>query len=246
MKTIISLCLLAAATLMQDSIAQTPVSEAQKATVFKATVSTTLQASYLLYLPKDYGKDPTKKWPVLVFLHGSGESGTDIEAVKQHGPPKLIAQGKEFPFIVVSPQAASPEQGWRIDVLNALLDNVIAHHRVDQDRVYLTGLSMGGFGTWAWATANPERFAAVAPICGGGVAHYAASRMKNLPVWAFHGGKDSVVALGETFNMINALNRAGAAEVKYSIYPEAGHDSWTQAYNDENLYRWLLSHKRAN
>jgi predicted peptidase len=217
----------------------------QKPLALEKSVTKVLKAGYLLYLPKDYGKEPDKKWPVMVFLHGSGESGADLEKVKVHGPPKLIAQGKDLPFIVVSPQApVFPRRGWDVETLNALLDDVLAKHSADTDRVYLTGLSMGGYGTWAWATANPERFAAIAPICGGGQARQGARALKNMPIWVFHGAKDTTVPLQESQDMIDALKKAGAAEVKFTVYPEAGHDSWTVTYDNPELFTWLLAHTR--
>jgi predicted peptidase len=217
----------------------------QKPLALEKSVTKVLKAGYLLYLPKDYGKEPDKKWPVLVFLHGSGESGADLEKVKAHGPPKLIAQGQDLPFIVVSPQAPLvPRRGWDVETLNALLDDVLAKHSTDTDRVYLTGLSMGGYGTWAWATANPERFAAIAPICGGGQARQAARALKNMPTWVFHGEKDTTVPVQESKDMVEALKKANATEVKLTLYPEAGHDSWTVTYDNPELFSWLLAHTK--
>jgi predicted peptidase len=178
-----------------------------------------------------------------MFLHGAGESGSDLEKVKVHGPPKLIAQGKDFPFIVVSPQCPSIQEWWNRDTLNVILDEVIAKHRVDEDRVYLTGLSMGGYGTWELATRFPQRFAAIAPICGGGLPRFA-PRLKGVGVWVFHGAKDGVVKQDESDEMVAAL-RAANVPVEYTIYPEAGHDSWTETYNNPKLYEWLLQHRRT-
>ena len=129
---------------------------------FEKEIVIKIKYNYLLYLPPDYEKSD-KPFPLVLFLHGAGETGTDVSKVKSNGPPKLIAGGKNFPFIVVSPQ--SPGMGWNPEALNALLDDVIAHYRVDKDRVYVTGLSMGGGGTLALASAYPDRFAAIAPIC---------------------------------------------------------------------------------
>jgi predicted peptidase len=218
----------------------------QKPQTLEKSVTKILKVNYLLYLPEDYGKQSDKKWPLVVFLHGSGESGSDLEKVKAHGPPKLIAQGKEFPFIVVSPQAPDgPRRGWDPEVLNAMLDDVLAKYTVEQDQVYLTGLSMGGYGTWNWGAANPERFAAVAPICGGGDARVTARRLKSMPVWAFHGAKDPVVPIQESERIVEALKKAGNPEVKFTIYSEAQHDSWTVTYDNPELYTWLLAHRRA-
>jgi predicted peptidase len=178
----------------------------------------------------------------MLFLHGAGERGDNLDDVKKHGPPKLISQKKDFPFIVVSPQAG--RRGWDPRTLNRLLDEIIAKHRVDKDRVYVTGLSMGGYGTWSLATAYPERFAAIAPICGGGNPGNA-KKIKNLPAWVFHGAKDTVVPLSRSEAMVDALKEAGSTDVKLTIYPEADHDSWTESYNNPELYKWFLKQKRS-
>jgi predicted peptidase len=123
-----------------------------------------------------------------------------------------------------------------------LLDEVSARYAVDPDRIYLTGLSMGGFGTWAWAIAEPHRFAAIAPICGGG-APAAVCALRHLPVWAFHGARDTVVPLHRSEDMVRALEACGG-NVRFTIYPEAKHDSWTPAYADPELYQWFLQHIR--
>ena len=238
---VLALALLSAGAVRADDAA----AGQQKPQTLEKSVTKVLKTNYLLYLPKEYGKDKSWKWPLVVFLHGAGESGSDLEKVKAHGPPKLIAAGKEFPFIVVSPQAPDgPRRGWDIETLNAMLDDVLAKYGIDQDRVYLTGLSMGGNGSWTWATANPERFAALAPICGWGDGRIAGRRLRNLPTWAFHGAKDATVAITESEHMVDSLKKGGNPEVKFTIYPEAGHDSWTVTYDDLELYTWLLSHKR--
>src|SRR5687768_3531925 len=126
-----------------------------------------ITVNYLLYLPQDYNKDTATKWPMIVFLHGAGEVGTDIEKVKVNGPPKLIEQGKQFPFIVVSPQAP-PREGWEPQIIIRLVKALQSTYKIDKERIYLTGLSMGGFGTWAIAMKFPNVFAAIAPVCGGG------------------------------------------------------------------------------
>ncbi len=198
-----------------------------------------VEMDYLLYLPKDYDKQ--KSWPLLLFLHGAGERGDDLELVKKHGPPKLIAEGKEFPFIVVSPQC-SEEVWWEPIELTALLDQVIKTHKVDEDRIYVTGLSMGGFGTWRIAALTPNRFAAIAPICGGGEKYWA-RRFSHLPTWAFHGAKDKGVPVERSQEMIDAMKEKGG-EPKLTVYPEAEHDSWTETYNNPMFYEWLLAQKR--
>jgi predicted peptidase len=204
-------------------------------------VTKVADCNYLLYLPADYDKSKDK-WPLIMFLHGAGERGSNIEVVKKHGPPKMIAEGKSFDFIIVSPQCPNdlwwPEQ---TEVLIALLDEIEAKYRVDTDRVYLTGLSMGGFGTWTLAEKYPKRFAAIAPICGGSE-RYAANRLKKVPVWAFHGAKDPTVPLIRSQEMVDAVKKVGG-NAKLTVYPEAQHDSWTETYNNPELYQWFLSHR---
>jgi predicted peptidase len=196
---------------------------------------------YLLYLPEEYGKDPSQKWPLMLFLHGAGERGDDLERVKKHGPPKLVAEGKQFPFIIVSPQCPS-DGWWSTTKLFCLLDDITERYPVDKDRVYLTGLSMGGFATWSMAMEQPERFAAIIPVCGGGEP-ILARRYRKLPIWVFHGAKDSTVPVRRSEEMVEAVKKAGG-DVKFTVYPEAEHDSWTETYNNPEVYDWLLSHKR--
>ncbi len=198
----------------------------------------TLKYRYWLYLPKGYEKSD-KAWPLLIFLHGAGETGTDLKRVKKHGPPKL-ADKKNFPFVIISPQ--TPRRGWNAAHLDALLDDALKQYKVDVSRVYLTGLSMGGFGTWSWAAKSPERFAAIVPICGGGRPD-TAKKIKDLPTWVFHGGKDRVVPARYSENMVKALKKVGG-NPKITIYPNAGHDSWTETYSNPELYKWLLKQKR--
>lgn len=212
----------------------------------KATVTRDVALKYWLYLPKGYADDTAKKWPLMLFLHGAGERGDDLEKVKKHGPPKLIAAGMELPFIVVAPQC--PTDAWwestgQVIALIALLDEIQAAHRVDLDRVYCTGISMGGYGTWRLACEFPDRFAAVAPICGGG-RPFLARAMKDLPAWVFHGAKDPVVPLSESEKMVEALKRAGGT-VEFTVYPEALHDSWTETYDNPAVFDWLLKHRRG-
>jgi predicted peptidase len=197
--------------------------------------------NYLLYLPPGYERQD--KWPLVLFLHGAGERGDILDRVKLHGPPKLIEKGKQFPFIIVSPQCPSGHW-WNNEVLplSALLDDIESKYKVDRDRVYLTGLSMGGFGTWALAGYSPNRFAAIIPICGGGET-LLARVLKNMPVWAFHGGKDPVVPVKRSQDLIDALKKTNP-EVKLTIYPDALHDSWTATYDNPEIYEWLLAHKR--
>ena len=207
---------------------------------FEKEITVKVKLDYLLYLPEGYDKEE-KAWPLVLFLHGAGESGHDLNKVKIHGPPKLIEAGKSFPMIVVSPQ--SPRMGWDVPTLNALLDEIVASHKVDKDRIYVTGLSMGGFGTWALAAAHPDKFAAIMPICGGGDPHDAA-KLKHLAIWVFHGAKDSVVPPNRSESMVKALKEHNAENLKFMLYPDANHDSWTETYDNPEVWDWLLKQKR--
>ena len=197
---------------------------------------------YLLYLPEGYEKDK-KLWPLVLFLHGSGERGDDLESVKRNGPPMLAGQGKEFPFILVSPQCPLGQR-WKPLELSVLLDEIQKNYRVDSNRVYVTGLSMGGEGTWMLIMSEPYRFAAAVVVCGRtGSAYLDACRLQNLPIWVFHGAMDDVVPLDESVRMVKALKTCGN-DVKFTVYPKANHNAWTETYNNEELYKWLLEHSR--
>ena len=211
----------------------------QQSAEFETTVKQKVRMDYLIYLPAEY--EQREDWPLLVFLHGAGERGDDLQQVTTHGPPKLIKQGKDFPMIVVSPQCQR-RQWWHPDAVAHLADEICGKYKVDRQRMYLTGLSMGGYGTWTTAAAHPRLFAAIAPICGGGDPSVV-DRHKHVPTWVFHGGKDGVVPLKNSQDMVDALQAAGA-EVKFTVYPEAGHDSWTETYDNPALYEWLLEQKR--
>ncbi len=227
----------------------TAASSAQQAMRLETTIQKQVVVPYLLFLPKDYNAEGARRWPLMIFLHGAGERGTDLERVKVHGPPKIVESKPDFPFVLVSPQCA-PGQRWDVDALEALLDEVLEKHAVDPRRVYLTGLSMGGYGTWAWASAHPSRFAAIAPICGGGDpirVRLAGGRdreeLARLPIWAFHGARDTVVPLSASEEMVAAFRGLGN-EPRLTVYPEAGHDSWTETYDNPELYQWLLEKSR--
>lgn len=199
-----------------------------------------VETDYLLSLPKDYASQ--EKWPLVIFLHGSGERGQDLELVKKHGPPKLAGAGKEFPFVVVSPQCAEKTR-WETYRLIALLDDLCRRYRIDEDRIYVTGLSMGGAGTWNLAAAIPDRLAAIAPICGGGDPGIT-KRIASLPTWIFQGAKDSPESVAQAEAMFEALKKHGGSP-RYTLYPEAGHDAWTETYSNPEFYSWLLAQKRT-
>ena len=218
---------------------------------------------YLLSLPKGYDAATGRRWPLMLFLHGAGERGSDVWLVAKHGPPKLLhaqtalSEGETAArtllaegFIVVAPQCR-PGESWDDDALLGLLDQVAADLRVDAARVYLTGLSMGGFGTWSLGVRHPERFAAIVPICGGGqtidlllATPERKQALQSLGVWAFHGAKDPTVAPDESERMVAIMKRIGVKDLQLFVYPEARHDSWTETYASPELYAWLLRHQR--
>ena len=214
----------------------------QEKRTFTGVITQNANLKYLLYFPPAYAKQD--KWPLIIFLHGYGERGDDLELVKKHGLPKMIEAGQDFPFIVVSPQCPDttvwPEQ---VDELNGLIDSLIAEYKVDTSRVYLTGLSMGGYGTWYLASRYPEKFAAIAPICGGG-GWWMTDSLKNIPIWVFHGDADDVVPLIESEVMVNRVKGAGG-DITFTVYPGVAHDSWTETYDNPELYQWLLSHQKS-
>jgi predicted esterase len=212
----------------------------------KLTKVDMIKLEYYPQLPKNYGKDPNKKWPLIVFLHGVGERGGTLEDVKKmnHSIPMMAETSKDFPFVAVSPLC--PQSfSWK-DLpysISNMIDEVIVKYNIDTDRIYLTGLSMGGIGTWSIALQFPDKFAAIAPVCGS-VDPDKVEKLKNLPIWAFHGAKDTVVSMGEEQKAVNVLKSCGS-NIKYTVYPDVEHDSWSKAYPDKKLYAWFLQHTRA-
>ncbi len=200
--------------------------------------------NFLLYLPADYAKDTQKKWPLILFLHGSGEKGTDVQMLTAQPLPETLAQQTDFPFIVVSPQLRPEHETWSgmIEPLNKLLDEVEQALRVDRQRVYLTGLSLGGAGAWELALHDPSRFAALVPIAG----FYRGDpndicTLKDIPTWVFHGAQDTVVPPAASQGMVDALKACGG-NPRFTLYPDADHiGSWRKAYAEPDLYAWMLS-----
>ena len=195
---------------------------------------------YLLYLPKDYTSKEAK-WPLMLFLHGRGESAGPLSTVKKWGPPRLIERGENFPYIIASPQCPRAEswaQASQQALLLALLDHLAKTCKVDSDRIYLTGLSLGGYGSWRLAADHPERFAAVVPICGGGRTDDA-EKLKSLPIWAWHGAADPTVPVQRSIEMVEAIKKAGSTVVRFTPLEHIGHNSWEAAYATPELYQWL-------
>lgn len=217
------------------------------------------QIDYLLYLPDDYAPDPNREWPLILFLHGSGSETYDSSFVMSYGLPEVLLSGDQpdpFPFIVVSPQAFPGTTWWNeevLAVLEALLDEIVTTYQVDANRVYLTGLSMGGYGSWYVAAAYPERFAAMISISGSGFRARIVSeedvlcRLADVPVWGIHGERDQISAPVAARAYLDTLQSACGGEVKKTFYSDTGHfETYERAYRDPTLYAWLLEHSLAD
>lgn len=205
----------------------------------------TFSGKYLLYLPDHYSEQPQQNWPVLLYLHSADARSNDLQKVKQEGLPYVLRMGRKLPFVVVAP-LCSPEEWWdsrwSLENLNVLLDELTEKYRVDSKRIYLTGWSMGGAGSWKLSSDYPTRFAAVVPISGRTQLKYVA-QLQNMPTWAFHGAKDTVVPVNESQKMIDALQNSGG-NARLTIFPDTGHEVWLQAYTDPQLYEWLLKQSK--
>ena len=210
--------------------------------VFKDADGT--EDKYVLFVPHDYQGD--KEVPLILFLHGSGETGTDGKKQATVGlAPAIKKMEKTFPAITIFPQ--SHDRKWGAESKDAkralaILEETQKNYKVDSKRLYLTGLSMGGYGTWSLAVAHPDKWAAIVPVCGGGNPKDA-DKIKDLPCWNFHGDDDKAVPVAKSRDMIEALKKAGG-KPKYTEYPGVGHNSWDKAYGTEELYTWLWEQKQ--
>lgn len=207
-----------------------------------------VKLNYLLFVPASYGQEPDKRWPLLVFLHGSREVGHDLNRLRRAIVPQIVEDNPDFPFIVVSPQSPSMQHGWypSLKPIEALLDELQANLAIDPDRIYLTGLSMGGYGAWALAMDDPDRFAAIAPVVGG---YYYNPRqlcaLRDKPIWVFGAKRDRNVPLRESERVVSALRACGGAP-RFTIFENADHDlGWELAYTTTELFEWLLQQRRS-
>lgn len=206
---------------------------------------TTEKLSYYLYYPEGYESSPEKEFPILLFLHGGGESGDSLTAVKGNGPPKLIVEGKQFPFLILAPQNPYQKKWWNTRAVNQLLDSIVENNRIDKKRIYITGLSRGGGAAWEMAVQYPEKFAAMAVVCGMTPVPYASWINKSMPIWVFHGEEDKSIPISESETMVARLKEMGY-NIKFTRYPEVGHNSWVKAYSTEELYTWFMQQERKN
>ncbi len=219
-------------------------SDSLSATRFDGGTFATDAYDYLLSLPDDY-HESDKSWPLVLFLHGSGERTGDLSRVATHGPLRHVREGAAYPFVIVAPQQ-SEGAWWDARSLGVLLDHVEATHRVDPSRIYVTGLSMGGFGAWNLAETYPDRFAAVAPICGGGTpGRICAAVESGTQFWAFHGALDQVIPAQRSVEMIQRIYGCGGV-AQLTVYPDAHHDSWTRTYADPAFWEWMLAQRRTD
>ncbi len=208
--------------------------------VFSGQLTVSIELPYRVYLPDHY-VDTGEGFPLLLFLHGAGERGSDLTALANTGLPKEIEQGMHLPFVTICPQCPLNE-AWDEHKLLALLDTIIADYNIDPTRIYVTGLSMGGRGTWQLANLAGHRFAAILPICPP-FFWTNPDNFKDLPIWCFHGVMDSVVSVTDSVRMVRLLRTAGC-QVNFTTYANADHDSWSETYTNPAIYEWLLSHQR--
>ncbi len=206
--------------------------------------NSSVDLNYLLYLPEDYDPHRKEGYPTILFLHGAGERGDSVQALTMWGPPK-IAKEKGLPFIVISPQC--PKGHWWTSMMYSvkeLLDHSIKTYNIDTTRIYLTGLSMGGYGTFEFSLLYPEYFAAVAPMCGGGTPSMVNFVKSYPPIWVFHGDKDKIVPLESSQIMVDAMKKAGF-DVKFTIYKNEDHYMFRKAYRESGLFDWFLEHHKT-
>jgi predicted peptidase len=230
-----------------------PVAASNVETGQHAFFSENAQRHYLLFLPANYGRDPQKQWSLILSLHGSGTRGKNIENLKFEALPQILDFTPDFPFIVLSPQLtnADNEDFWTrkkvVDSVFTLLDEVQSTYAVDLKRVYLTGISIGGNGTWAYGLEQPERFAALVPVMGffGDTSGFFVPDnicdLKDVPIWAFHGARDSIVPIEAEQSIVDALTACGG-NIQFTVYPDGDHDISGRVYNNNpELLDWLSS-----
>ncbi len=197
---------------------------------------------YAVRFPENYNEG--EQYPILLFLHGAGTRGEDINNILTHSFLRRPEKWPDFKFIIVAPLCHKNTWFDHFETLTRFALFIANQAYTDKNRIYLTGNSMGGYGTWQLAMSMPELFAAIAPLCGGGM-YWNAGRLANVPVWAFHGARDKSVFMEESVKMVNAVNMRGG-NARLTIYPENGHNCWTDTYGNPALYEWFLTHTNSN
>ncbi len=200
---------------------------------------------YYLYYPEAYEQKQKEKFPLLLFLHGGGDVGDSLSQLKSSGPPKMLAEGKQFPFLILAPQHPHKKKWWNTRAVKQLLDTVVANNRVDPKRIYLTGLSRGGGAAWELAVQYPDTFAAMAVVCGMTPLPYAAWIDRKMPIWVFHGEEDNSIPISESETMVARLLEMGY-DVQFTRYKGVGHNAWGRAYTNPDLYKWFMKQKRTD
>jgi predicted peptidase len=213
----------------------------QQARLFNKTTAKNISGKYLLYLSEDYGKTK-KSLPLIMYLHGGSLRGDNVEKLRTAGLPRLLEEDKSFPFVVVSPLCPAGEIWTDTEMLIGILDEISSKYRVNADRVYLTGHSMCGRGTWYLAYKHPERFAAIAPMSSISTISVWTNKLKNIPVWAFHGTRDKIAPVEETRTLVNGLKETGGT-VKFTELADRDHFI-LDMYEGKQLYEWFLQHSR--
>lgn len=222
------------------ALSQGPRNESVK---FKSKKDPNSDLGYLLYKPKNFSKG--KASPLLVYLHGSGAAGNNLLMLKESGIPKLIEEGQDYPFIVISPQLrADMNNRWPPDFVKEFITHVSNNYLIDPNRIYLTGFSMGGTGVWEYATAYPNTISCAVPLSGWGNTHEVC-RMKNVPTWAFHGAKDDIVSPKGSRNLTTTLKNCGG-NVTLTELPNVGHEAWREAYSYPGLINWIAARNKAD
>ncbi len=191
---------------------------------------------YLTYLPENYDSTKHDQYPLIIYLHGSSVKGDDLNKVRRYGLPYFLDHGKQLDFIVVAPQCPWGKRWSSENWLDTMMLELNSKYRIDPDRIYLTGISLGGFGTWELANLYPNTFAAIAPVCGGGKAEYV-ENIFHIPCWVFHGVQDKLVSVFRADQMVDDLKQYDAC-VKYTRYRNKGHNLH-RVYDDDELYAWF-------
>jgi predicted peptidase len=234
----------------RDGATQLPRTAPTTRASYHTNITKTIGYDYLILRPRNEdaaaaaaaANASRRKFPLILYLHGSGDCGKGLDHLANRALPKIARDRADFPFVLVAPQMANYDDWWSVESLDALLDHILATEAIDPDRVYLTGISLGGYGVWDWACHRPQAFAAIAPIAGEGNDDWA-DQLRDVPVWAFHGAKDKAVNPAEEERMVNAVIKAGG-DAKLTIYPDLGHNAWDRAYSDPALFQWFRSHRR--
>lgn len=234
------LCLVLLIVVSQEGICQSELRG--KIRQYQKVLRKDVTGEYYIFLPKDYGMT-TKRYPLIMYLHGGSLRGAEFKKISTMGLPHYAETHPDFPFVVLAPQCPAGEIWTNTDMLRGLLDEISSRYRVDRERIYLTGHSMGGRGTWYFAYTDPDRFAAIAPMSAVSTIAAWADKLTKIPIWTFHGENDTIARVEETAELVKAI-KADGGDIKFSLLP--GRDHFIlDIYENEELYRWFLEHRRS-